>query len=98
MSANNQTLVKEYKGKWYVFTNIQAESWCQVDENNEIIEGRDNELRLKGAVAVCDSRDEAFKVALEVDRKESQWGEGTEYGVQFDRLYKDGGEVKIIEK
>jgi hypothetical protein len=27
MSANNQTLVRKYKGKWYVFLNIMAESW-----------------------------------------------------------------------
>lgn len=32
MSANNQILVKEHKGKWYVFDNVNAESW---DGKNE---------------------------------------------------------------
>ena len=97
MSANNQTLIKEYKGKWYVFTNIQAESWCKIDENDRIIEGRDNELSLKSAKAVCDSRDEAYEIALKIDAEQGEWEEGTEYGVQFNRLCKDDGEVKIIE-
>ena len=97
MSANNQTLIKEYKGKWYVFTNVQAESWCGLDENDKIIEGRNNELPLSGARAICDSRDEAYEKALEIDGNEGQWGEGTEYGVQFNRLCKDDSEVKIIE-
>ena len=95
MSANNQTLIKEYKGKWYVFPDIMAESWCALDENNEIIEGRNNELPLKAAVAICDTRDEAFEKAQEIDQ-DDDFG-GTEYGVQFNRLCKDDSEVKIIE-
>ena len=103
MSANNQTLVKEHKGRWYVFTNVMAESWCELDENDEIIKGRDNELSLKKAVGQFgirphggyDSRDEAFEVALELDQ-DDEFG-GTEYGVQFNRLCKDDSEVKIIE-
>ena len=97
MSANNQTLIKEYKGKWYVFTDIQAESWCEVDGKDKIIEGRENELHLNQAKTVCDSRDEAYEKALEIDSKQGQWEEGTEYGVQFNRLCKDDGELKIIE-
>lgn len=97
MSANNQTLIKEYKGKWYVFTNIQAESWCEVDDNDKIIEGRNNELLLNSAEAVCNSRDEAYQVALELDSKQGQFDEGTEYGVQFNRLCKDDAEVKMVE-
>ena len=74
-----------------------AESWRELDENDKIIEGRMNELYLKHASAVCDSRDEAYKKALELDGEDGQWGEGTEYGVVFDKLIKDGGQVKIIE-
>ena len=94
MSANNQTLIKKHKGKWYVFTNIQAESWCAVDENDNFIEGRDNELSLQSAAAVCNTRDEAFDKAVELDR-DDELGE-TEYGVQFRRLCKDDSEVRII--
>jgi len=95
MSANNQTLIKEYKGKWYIFTNIMAESWCMTDDKDEIIEGRDNELLLKNAAAICDTRDEAFDKAWTLDNDDDMGG--TEYGVQFNRLCKDDTEVKIIE-
>ena len=91
MSANNQTLIRKYKDKFYVFTNIMAESWS--DENNE----HENELELKSAAAVCDSRDEAYEKALELDAKIGEYEEGTEYGVQFNRLCKDDANVKIIE-
>ena len=78
-----------------------AESWCKLDENDEIIEGRDNELELKSAAGVYNSRDEAYQAALELDSKLDskcgQFEEGTEYGVQFNRLCKDDSELKIIE-
>ena len=90
MSANNQTLVKEYKGKWYVFTNLMAESWCRNKKHM-------NELSLKEADGVYNSRDEAYEAALELDAKCGQFEEGTEYGVQFNRLCKDDSEVNIIE-
>lgn len=97
MSANSQTLIKEYKGKYYVFSNIQAESWCEVDEKGKIVEGRVNELRLMSADAVCDTRDEAIKIAGKLDEQESQFGEGSEYGICFDKLYKDDADVNIVE-
>lgn len=87
MSANNQTLIKEYKGKWYVFVNVNAESWGN---------GK-NILSLKLANGIFDSRDEAYSAALELDSKYGEFEEGTEYGVQFNRLCKDDTEVKIIE-
>ncbi len=31
MSANNQTLVKRHEGKYLVFSNINAESWDEVN-------------------------------------------------------------------
>jgi len=91
MSANNQTLIKEYKGKWYVFTDIMAESWSD-GEGNYV-----NELHLKSAKGVYDSRDEAYSAALELDRECGQFQEGTEYGVHFERLVKDDKKVKIVE-
>ncbi len=97
MSANNQTLIKEYKGKWYVFTNVTAESWCDVDENNNIIENSVNTLCIEGAAAVCDSRDEAYAAALKIDSEQGMFNEGTEYGVQFNRLCKDDAEVILKE-
>lgn len=95
MSANNQILVKEYKGKYYVFTNIQAESWVELDENNQIIEGRDNELTLKTGVGPFDTRDEAYIKALELDQ-DDDFG-GTEYGVVLNKLQKDNSDVVIVE-
>lgn len=83
MSANNQTLIKEYKNKWYVFTNVNAESWSD----------RKNILSIKGANGVFDEMDEAYHFALDLDKKQGQFEEGTEYGVQFDRLCKDDAEV-----
>lgn len=85
MSANNQTLIKEYKGKWYVFTDVMAESW---------IGG--NKLSIKKANGVYESRDEAFENAQQLDTKEGEFGEGTEYGVQFNRLCKDDAKVILI--
>ena len=90
MSANNQTLIKEYQGKWYVFANVMAESWC--DDNMEHV----NEISLKAASAICETRDEAFERAWELDKEFGEYGEGTEYGVQFNRLCKDDAEVKIV--
>ena len=94
MSANNQTLVKEHKGKFYVFPNIMAESWVH-DDNGIVDESRINELPLSKAIAVFDNRDEAFEKAWEIDR-DDDFG-GTEYGVQFNRLCKDDASVTIIE-
>jgi len=91
MSANNQTLVKEYKGKWYVFPDIMAESWS--DENGK----HRNELSIKNADGPYNSRDEAYQAALKLDAKWGQFEEGTEYGVQFNRLCKDNSDVNIIE-
>jgi hypothetical protein len=94
MSANNQVLVKEYKGKWYVFGNLMAESWVHYDEKTEKFDdSRVNELKLSDAEGVFNSRDEAYEFALKVDRDDFP----TEYGVQFNRLCKDDSEVKIIE-
>ena len=87
MSANNQTLIKEYKGKWYVFTDVMAESWS-----------KKNKLLIKKAKAVCENRDEAYEKALDLDAKCGQFEEGTEYGVQFRRLCKDDAEVEIEEE
>ena len=86
MSANNQTLIKEYKGKWYVFTNVMAESWS-----------KKNKLSIKKTMAVCDTLDEAYDKALELDAKCGQFEQGTEYGVHFWRLCKDDAEVEIGE-
>ena len=96
MSANNQTLVKEHKGKFYVFTNVNAESWVHYDEKTGTFDDtRRNELKLKGASAVFENRDDAFNKAWELDEDDDMGG--TEYGVQFNRLCKDDGEIKIIE-
>ena len=85
MSANNQTLIKQHEGKFYVFTNVNAESW---DERNT--------LSIKLAKGVFDNRDDAYEKALELDIDDDMGG--TEYGVQFNRLCKDDAEVFLLEE
>ena len=91
MSANNQTLIVEHGGRFYVFENVMAESWAHYDEETDTFdESRMNELPLTEASAVFDTRNEAFAKALELDEYE------TEYGVQSETLCKDGSPVNII--
>ena len=85
MSANNQILVKQHKDKWYVFDNVNAESWG---------DGK-NKLSASGAHGVYNTRDEAYEAALELDSQQ-EWP-GIEYGVQFNRLCKDDAEVHIVD-
>ena len=82
------TLVKEHKGKWYVFVNINAEAW---DEKGK------NILSISHANGIYNSRDEAYQAAKKLDEKEGEWGGGTEYGVQFERLCKDGTTIKLTK-
>ena len=93
MSANNQTLVKEHNGKFYVFTNINAESWGWYDIKKE---PAPNKLSVKHAKGVYDTRDEAYEAALKFTEEEDSDGVPTEYGVQFNRLCKDDAEVILI--
>lgn len=79
MSANNQILIKEYKGKWYVF-DVMAESW-------ENAEGKVNPLSLKSAVGEYSTKAQALEYGLAISVH-------TEYGVA-DRLIKDGADVTI---
>lgn len=65
MSANNQTLVREYKGKWVVFPNMNAESWSET-----------NDVWLSERHKMFDSRAEALAYAHDIDSEE--W---SEYGV-----------------
>jgi len=95
MSANNQTLIQEYNGKWYVFANLQAESWVHYDEKTKTFdESRTNELHLGSAAAVCDSFQEAYDRAEKLD--EDDYMGGTEYGIQVGHLCKDGAPLNII--
>ena len=82
MSANNQTLVKEHNGSWYVFKNIMAESW-----------DKENVIYVRHAYSTHSTREEAFQAALRIDDEDH-----TEYGVQIDVLHKDDAEVKLIEE
>lgn len=84
MSANNQILVKEHKGKYYVFDNVMAESW---DDTNNIL--------LQEASGCYNTKDEAILAGFKIDQQDD-WG-GTEYGVIEEVLCKDGADVTIIE-
>ncbi len=89
MSANNQTLIKEYKDKWYIFTNVNAEAWNEP--------GKPHIFSIKHAQGVYNSRDEAYEAALKLDAECGPYGEGTEYGVQFNRLCKDDTLIELTE-
>lgn len=80
MSANDQMLVGEYQGKWYVFS-VMAESW---DETNVLHVGK--------AIKAFDTKEEALVFADKYDQEQDY---PSEYGTST-RLIKDGAEVKII--
>lgn len=92
MSANNQVLVKEYKGHWYVFNNVMAESWYDPATNKE------NELSIKRAKKKFDTEPEAYDYAYKIDNEvDERFGyANSEYGVHS-KLAKDGAEVIIID-
>lgn len=90
MSANNQTLIQKYRGKYYVLPDIQAESWISYDEKKGTFnEKRINELSL-GPARGYKIFHEAYKAAERVERNYP-----TEYGIQVNRLCKDGAKVRI---
>ena len=86
MSANNQILVKQYKGKWYVFDNVMAESWSKM-----------NYLDISEAVKVFSTKTRAVLFAFKLDGKINEITYGTEYGVH-QYLAKDGAEVHLTDK
>lgn len=101
MSANNQTLVQEYKGKWYVFTNVVAEEHGGWNEETEQFDASipTNQIKLSENVGAFDSLEEAFICANNIEEQfDSFLGyAGTEYGVIINSLSKDGSKVNIIE-
>lgn len=94
MSRNDQLLVKEYKGKFYVF-DVMAESWGEWDRETQKPISDKNKLSLSEAKGVYDTREEAHKAAHKIDA-EDEWY-GSEYGVVDEVLYKDGASVEIVE-
>lgn len=87
MSMNNQVLIAEHKGKWYVFDNIMAESWSDK-----------NELSITDAKKSFDDRHEAMDYAFKIDEEIDDYGyPNSEYGVGF-TLAKDGASVKILDE
>lgn len=93
MSRNDQLLVKEHNGKFYVF-DVMAESWGEWDDIGKVPVGDANKLSILEAKGVFDTREEAHKFAHKLDA-EDEWF-GSEYGVVDEVLYKDGADV-IIE-
>ena len=87
MSANNQTLILEEEGKFWVFTNIQAEAWQEGEHT----------LSKKEAKGVFDNREDAIIVAGKWDEEESQFGEGSEYGIVFGKLSKDNTPITLVD-
>jgi single-stranded DNA-binding protein len=86
MSANNQTLIIKKGKKYYVFSNVTAESWT--DEKGK----HKNEISIEESFDNFDSFENAFRCAARIDGNDP-----TEYGVQFNQLQKDGAKVKIVK-
>ena len=88
MSENSQTLICEQDGQFWIFTNINAEKWNEEDYVT---------LSKKKAKGVFDNREDALIVAGKLDEEESQFGEGSEYGIVFNHLSKDNTPIKLTE-
>lgn len=81
MSANNQTLIKKHSdGKYYIFSNVNAESWDDV-----------NILSIKRCEDSCSNFEDAYGIAEEIEKEEP-----TEYGIHKETLAKDGAKVVLI--
>lgn len=80
MSANDQMLIKKFKGKFYVF-NVMAESWSKT-----------NPLKLSLSKKSFDTFEDAYKFSIKWTWDD---GFSPEYDPSI-RLVKDGSDVKII--
>jgi hypothetical protein len=56
MSANNQTLIKKHKGKYLVFSNVNAESWDEVN------------ILPKAQGLECDTFEDAYEQAEAIEQ------------------------------
>ena len=79
MSANNQTLIREQNGKFYVFSNVNAEAWSKQPT-----------LSKETAECICDSLEESVNIAVAIEESEK-----TEYGIVLNRLKKDNSKVRL---
>ena len=77
MSRNDQLLVKEYKGKFYVF-DVMAESWREWDDKTNTLISDKNHLSLSEAKGGFDTREAAHKFAHKIDEEDEMFG--SEYG------------------
>jgi len=82
MSANDQTLIQQHHdGLYYIFSNVNAESWDEV-----------NTLKITDAVG-CGYRTKwgAYKFAEQIEDEDP-----TEYGIRNGELAKDGAKIVLI--
>jgi len=86
MSANNQILIVEHRGRWYVWDNINAESWSDR-----------NEISIKSSIYSSDIKAEAVNFAY-CFLEDMEWPDECEYGVVIGKLAKDNAKVIIKEK
>lgn len=94
MSNNAQILVKEHKGRFYVFS-VMAESWGEWDEKHNKLISDKNYLELSRAKQSFPTREEAHQYAHGmIDDDPVGW----EYGVVDEVLYKDQEPVEIKEQ
>jgi len=96
MSRNDQILVKEHEGRFYVF-DVMAESWGETryDEmmRTWVVVSNTNYLSLSDTKGSFPTREAAHKFARHYESLDD-WG-GSEYGVVDEVLFKDGAPVVI---
>jgi len=92
MSANNQILVKEHKGRFYVF-DVMAETWGEWKNDKPV--SKKNYLSLERALKSFDTYEEAHEYAHYYDDTDDIYP--AEYGVVDEVLYKDNAPVIIVE-
>ena len=84
MSANNQILIQEHDGNFYLFDNVNAESWSD-----------ENELSKNEAIGVYNTEQDAFNKASEI-MYSLEYPDECEYGIWINKLAKDGAKIKLI--
>lgn len=91
MSANNQTLIREHNGKWYVFPNTNAESWGNFNEET-------GEWKEENILDLSKEHYRAFDTYQEAEEyaQSEEHEDPTEYGIVNEVLFKDSAPVKII--
>lgn len=79
MSSNNQILIKKYKGKWYVFENIMAESWSKTNRLSVLLAKKKFRSPMKALEYACDIYEPDIEYWIVYDILAKDWAKVTIY-------------------